>query len=235
MIEALPSWINYFFLLTCLITVLFYYKANGKRINIIIGIAFYALLQSLLAYFGFYQVVDAVPPRVIFVMLPFVAMLAYGLLPTQLSIVISNRNLVRSTYLHSIRILVELTLYHLFLHQMVPELMTFSGRNFDILAGLTAPIMALLYHKNKIGNQVLLIWNFVALALVLFILINAILSAQTPLQQFAFNQPNRAILYFPFILLPSIIVPIVIYSHLTDILILFKKLKNENSFPSTNS
>jgi len=234
MIEILPSWINYLFIITCLITVFLFYKANGKRTKIFIGIVIYACLQSLIAYFGFYQVIDSVPPRVIFVMLPFLAMLAYGLLPTQISIVISVRNLVRSTYLHSIRILVEIILYHLFLQKMIPELMTFAGRNFDILAGLTAPIIAVLYHKKKIGNQILLIWNFIALSLVLFILINAILSVQTPIQQFAFNQPNRAILYFPFILLPSIIVPIVIYSHLTDILILFKKLKNENNFPRTN-
>ena len=235
MIENLPSWINYLFIITCLLTVYLFYQANGKRIKIFIGIAIYACLQSLLAYFGFYQVVDSVPPRVIFVMLPFLAMLAYGLLPTQISIVIASRNLVCSTYLHSIRILIEIILYHLFLQKMIPELMTFNGRNFDILAGLTAPIMALLHHKKKIDNQILLIWNFAALALVLFILINGILSAQIPIQQFAFNQPNRAILYFPFILLPSIIVPIVIYSHLTDILILLKKIKNEDSFPGTNS
>lgn len=234
MIDALPNWINYLFLFTCVLTVVLFYSANGKRLNLLIGIAVYLFIQSLLAYFGFYQNINSSPPRVVFVMFPLFAMLIYGLLPRQLSTAISNRNIVVSTYLHSIRILVELVLYHLYLHKMIPELMTFAGRNFDILAGLTAPIIAHLYQKKKVGNPVLLIWNLIALGLVLFILINAVLSAQTPLQQFAFNQPNLAILYFPYVLLPSIIVPIVIYSHLTDMLILFKKLKNEKRFPNRN-
>jgi len=35
-----------------------------------------------------------------------------------------------------------------------------------------------------------------------------------PIQQFAFEQPNRAVLYFPFIWLPSVVIPIFIFSHL---------------------
>jgi hypothetical protein len=235
MIEQLPNWINYFFVFICLLTLVIFYKANGKPTKLLIVIAVYATLQSVLAYYDFYKAYNSFPPRLIFVVLPFIAMLIYGLLPRQVNSIIKTRNLVTSTYLHSIRILVELILYHLFLQKMVPELMTFQGRNFDILTGLTAPIIAFLYQQKKIGNKLLLIWNFVGLSLVLFILINAILSAETPLQQFAFEQPNRAVLYFPFILLPSIIVPIVIYTHLTDILSLLKKLKNENSFPGRNS
>jgi hypothetical protein len=53
---------------------------------------------------------------------------------------------------------------------------------------------------------------------VCFILINGILSSELPFQQFAFEQPNRAVNFFPFILLPAVIVPIVIWTHITDII-----------------
>jgi len=105
---------------------------------------------------------------------------------------------------------------------LAPELMTFEGRNFDILAGITAPIIGLIYLKNIIGKRLLLVWNFLGLCLVLFIFINGVLSAELPFQQFGFDQPNRAITFFPFILLPSVIVPVVIWTHLTDMIQLWK-------------
>lgn len=45
------------------------------------------------------------------------------------------------------------------------------------------------------------------------IVVVAILSTQTPMQQFGFNQPNRAVLRFPYIYLPTVIVPFVAAAH----------------------
>ena len=54
-----------------------------------------------------------------------------------------------------------------------------------------------------------------------------------PFQKFGFEQPNKAITYFPFILLPALIVPLVIWTHLSDILKLIFELKT--NFKSQNS
>jgi hypothetical protein len=104
-------------------------------------------------------------------------------------------------------------------HKLIPELMTFAGRNFDILSGLTAPIIYFVCFKNSQlkNRKLLLIWNFICLGLLLNIVINALLAAPFPFQQFAFDQPNVAILYFPFTWLPCFIVMIVLYSHLAAI------------------
>lgn len=96
--------------------------------------------------------------------------------------------------------------------------MTFKGRNFDIIMGITAPIVGLLLLIQKLNKKALLVWNYIGLVLILFILANGILSAELPFQQFGFEQPNRGINYFPFILLPATIVPIVIWTHLSDII-----------------
>ena len=117
---------------------------------------------------------------------------------------------------------VEVTLLNLYFDGMVPTLMTFEGMNFDVLAGITAPIVGILLLKGKISRVTLLSWNLVGIILVSTILVIGILSAELPFQQFAFDQPNRAVNYFPFILLPATIVSIVFYTHLTDILILSK-------------
>jgi len=55
-------------------------------------------------------------------------------------------------------------------------------------------------------------------------LINEILSVPSRIQQFGFEQPNVAILYFPYAWLPALIVPMVIFTHLVPIRRLTAKL-----------
>jgi hypothetical protein len=96
--------------------------------------------------------------------------------------------------------------------------MTFEGRNFDILSGLTAPIIYYLYFVKKCVNKnVFITWNLICIGLLLNVVINAILSVPSPFQQFAFEQPNIAILYFPYVWLPSCVVPLVFLSHFVTI------------------
>ncbi len=108
---------------------------------------------------------------------------------------------------------------------MIPELMTFEGRNFDIVVGITAPIIGMLYLNSKISKQGLFVWNVIGLFLVIFIFINGILSSELPFQQFGFEQSNRGINYFSFVLLPATIIPIVIYTHIIDLIKLKKEIK----------
>jgi hypothetical protein len=102
--------------------------------------------------------------------------------------------------------------------------MTFGGYNFDIISGVTAPIVYFLYYmKKKISKRFLLFWNFICLGLLANILIIALLSAKTPFQQLAFEQPNIGVTYFPFVWLPAVIVPIVLFSHIASIRQILKK------------
>ena len=222
MIANLPYWISGLFLFTWFLTLVFFYYSNGKSSSLVLGLLIWSGIQSALAGSGFYQETQGIPPRFGLVLIPILLVLIYGLLPKQQKWVSENRNIKISTFLHTVRLPVEIVLWQLFAYQMVPELMTFEGRNFDILAGITAPIIGLIYLKNIIGKRLLLVWNFLGLCLVLFIFINGVLSAELPFQQFGFDQPNRAITFFPFILLPSVIVPVVIWTHLTDMIQLWK-------------
>lgn len=226
MIEELPNWIEILFVLTCVITLVLFHYANGKPWLLTIAIVVWSIIQSVLAYSGFYLETDKIPPRFALVLIPLTLFLILGLTPKALSWMHKTRNTKISTLLHTIRVPVEIVLLYLFIHKMIPELMTFEGRNFDILAGLTAPIVGLLYLKNRISKKVLILWNIVGLILVSFILTNGILSAELPFQQFAFDQPNKGINYFPFVLLPATIVPIVIYTHITDIIKLRREIKS---------
>lgn len=224
MIEQLPNWINLVFLATTMITIGLFHIANNRPWKVTSVIIILAILQSILSYVGFYQKNDGFPPRFVLLLLPSIAMIIYGLRKDSLAWLEKHRNQQWSTFLHIVRIPVEIILLFLFMHDMIPELMTFEGRNFDILAGLTAPIMVFLLAKNKLSRRALAAWNVICLCLVSFIVVNALLSAELPFQQFAFDQPNKAIIYFPFALLPAIIVPIVIHTHISDFILQRRKV-----------
>lgn len=118
--------------------------------------------------------------------------------------------------IHILRIVVELVLYQLFLENKVPKLMTFQGWNFDILIGISALIILTyqLISKQKIDRRILIIWNIIGIVFLLFIVSLAILSSPLPIQQLAFEQPNIAVLEFPYCFLPTCVVPIVLISHI---------------------
>lgn len=92
--------------------------------------------------------------------------------------------------------------------------MTFESRNFDVLSGLSAPLVYYYgFVKRQLPRGVLIVWNVVFLGLLLNIVFMAALSVPSPFQQLAFEQPNVAILYFPFVWLPSVVVLLVLLAH----------------------
>ncbi len=196
---------------------------------ILIGLIIWLVIQALLSLKNVYNTdTNSFPPKIMLL----------GILPTILTIVtlfvtskgrhfIDTLPLKNLTYLNIVRIPVEIILFWLFLNKAVPELMTFEGRNFDIIAGITAPFIAYFgLTKTKINRQIILIWNVICLVLLINIVVNALFSTPSPIQKFAFEQPNIAVLNFPFSWLPTFIVPIVLFGHLASIRQLLKQNTN---------
>lgn len=229
--ETLPGHVSITFILTVFLTVgfLFYavkisvfQTAAAKTLIFLVGFGLF--FQMMLARGGFYQATGGLPPRVMLT----------GVFPALLTILLfflfARQSLIDHlplkilTLLHVVRIPVELVLLWLFREKLVPVQMTFEGWNFDILIGLSAPVVVWLGFRGKKINRPLLIgWHLIGLGFLLNIVTIAVLSFPFPLQQFAFNQPNRAIIYFPFIWLPTIVVPIVLFSHLVCLRQLLKR------------
>ncbi|WP_410222011.1 hypothetical protein [Pedobacter sp.] len=226
---------TFIFWLTTLVTFAFFIvilknadEQTGKRntLKVTSFLILWLIVQAILTLKNVYSNdINSIPPKI----------LVFGILPPVLTTCIlfitkGGRRLIDSlplkqiTYLHIIRIPIEVVLYGLFLNKMIPELMTFEGRNFDIITGITAPLIAYYgFSRKMLSRKIILIWNFICLGLLINIIINAFLSAPSPLQKFAFDQPNTAILHFPFSWLPTFIVPIVLFGHLVAIRQLLKK------------
>ncbi|MET7259253.1 hypothetical protein [Dyadobacter fermentans] len=173
--------------------------------------------QILLGINGFYLDATSIPPHLAWAIGPPMIFIAY-LAIFQRRMLTETSSLKYLTLLHTTRITVELALFYLYQMGEIPKLMTFEGSNPDILSGITAPLVWLAYRKGIVGNKGLLTWNIVCLALLFNIVVHAILSAPTPFQQFAFDQPNVGLLKAPYVLLPAFIVPAVLFSHVVAIL-----------------
>lgn len=239
MIKNLPTYISIVFGMTTIVTLVLFFltikNSNSKKtqqnsVKIIIGLTIWLIIQAVLTHNNIYNSdMNSFPPKI----------LLLGILPTFLVIAIlfatqkgrqfvDSLPLINLTYLNIVRVPVELVLFWLFLNKTIPELMTFEGRNFDIIAGITAPIIA--YYgltKRKISRTGILTWNFICLGLLINIVANAFLSMPSPIQKFAFDQPNIAILNFPISWLPTFVVPIILFGHLTSIRQLLTQKQND--------
>lgn len=215
--EQLPVFASILFIIiTVLAAVIFYYASGKNKIAIAILIG-WVIIQSIVGLSGFFTVTDTIPPRFpLLIIPPFLAIILL-FVTSKGKMFIDTIEIKYLPLLHSLRIGVEIVLYWLFLYKLMPQLMTFEGRNFDIISGLTAPVVYFLGSRGRLSNRFLLYWNIACFAILIFTVTNGILSVPSIVQQFAFDQPNTAVLYFPFILLPGLIVPLVLFSHLAAI------------------
>jgi len=224
MIDALPFYVTVVFALTTLLTLGFFLRSfssirpPGVPSQLLtFAIPFWMLLTGVLALGGFYQRYQFVPPRVFgFAILPALLLITlYFFLFRQ--VFIDRLSLRLLTLLHVVRIPVELVLLWLMQAGLIPRIMTFEGLNFDILSGLSAPIIYWLAFRGQVQTKLLIVWNMVALALLVNIVVIAVLSFPSPMQKLGLEQPNVGITYFPFIWLASIIVPVVLFAHLASL------------------
>lgn len=229
MIENLPSYIFILFILTVIVTLcIFYWVMKSSNIEstqksaskVILVLLVWLIIQAILSLNNIYSIdMNSLPPKIfLFGVLPNFLLIIFLLITKKGRCFIDTLPIKILTYIHLVRIPVEIVLWWLFLNKTIPEIMTFEGRNFDIIAGITAPIIAYFgFTKNKIKKPIFLIWNFICLGLLINIGVIGFLSAPTPLQKFAFDQPNIALLHFPFSWLVSFIVPMVLFAHLVSI------------------
>lgn len=225
MLSESPFFLVLFFLIAAAACLWLFYNAlktigNKPALAIILALLGWTVLQSILGYLGCYRHYENVPPK----------LLLYGILPITTAIAVmlmyapTRKNLIKIniealTWIHIIRIPVELCLFWLFLVKMIPQQMTFEGKNFDILSGLSVPFV--IYYgirKRRVNRIFLLWWNIISLLSLLTIITIAVLSAPFPFQQLGTLQPNVAIFYFPFVLLPTLIAPIVLLAQLIGII-----------------
>ena len=230
MLPNIPNSLLYLFLLTtilCLYLVFKIIKSSqvSQKYAVYICLAFVLWLgvQAVLTLNGIYtSSPNSFPPKItIMGIFPMFILILLLFTFSKTRKVIDTFSLESLAYLNVVRIPVEIALFWLFLNKAIPEIMTFEGRNFDIIAGLSAPILVYFYKKG-LNPKLFITWHIISLMLLLNIVFIAIFSGASPFQKFGFEQPNIAIVNFPFSWLATFIVPMVLFGHLASIRILSK-------------
>jgi hypothetical protein len=246
MLTKVSFWVSFCFIITTLLCALIVYyslvqskaKTTRAKSNIIlIGIVAWLALQMVLGATGVYaNYINAMPPYIfLFGVLPALIGMCYLFFSTKGKAFVQTLPLEYITNIHIVRIPVEFVLCCLFFENVLPKGMTFFGYNYDIIIGITAPIISFLHFKQKaVSRNTLLVWNCIGLLFLLHVVIIGILSAPISIQQLNFSHPNIAVLYFPFNWLITFIVPIVLFCHIASIVKLLQPSTNEVAIPTVS-
>jgi len=223
-----------FCLITLLVVFTFHQAVKGSRFFACL-VSIWIAVQCGVALAGYFKITDTIFPRLSIVVVPPAALMAWLFLTRPGKALMDGMNLDLLTMLHVVRTPMGLVLYCSFIDKMLPYEMTFAGGNFDILSGLTAPCIYYLGIMRKgVQWQLLVMWNFICLGLLLNELFRAVLSAPFFFQTIGIDQPNVLVLQFPFVLLPGVVVPIILCAHLVAIRNLVKAHWQEPKFVSSS-
>ena len=225
--EHLPEYVGLLIGLTAVLAIyLFWRSAYYSRSFIWIAVVWVAI-QTILGLSGFYHLSIDTPPNMPMLVAPPTLLILGLFLTGKGRIFIDRLNTARLTLVHSVAIFVELVFYLLFLYRYVPKIMTFEGFNFDLLSGITAPLVYYYgFVRMKLNRPVLIAWNLICLLLVINASAFAVLSLPPGFRHIGAEQPDLALGVFPFTLVPAVIVPLVLFSHLAALRHLI--IKNNN-------
>ncbi len=178
------------------------------------ALALWLAVTAGLARAGVFRHFDALPPRVmVAAMTCTVALVAFSRGASGRRFV-AAASLVGITALQCFRVPVEMALHALYTRDLVPVQMTWSGRNLDVLVGLTAPVVALAFHRGVVGRRGLAAWHLASLAMLVNIVATAAMSFPGPLRRFHEGVSAAVVAEAPFVWLPALLVPVAAASHL---------------------
>jgi hypothetical protein len=185
-----------------------------------LGLIGWLALTGSLAIRGFFQDWSRLPPRMLPApLVPLIGGLLLLFYSRQMRALLAATPLQWPIYLQSFRIVMEIILWLLFVQHRAPVLMTFEGRNVDILVGLTAiPVGYFCFVRKSWPRQVALWWNVIGVLVLLNVVVHAQLATPSPFRVFVTDPPVTFIGDWPYIWLPGFLVPLAWLMHAASII-----------------
>lgn len=211
---------------------------SNKRKTILFGTAAtiigWAAISGTLAWLGFFSDFESMPPKLfinLFVPLAIILALVFSKKFSQFLQTVPPAWLL---YIKGFRVFVEILLWMLFIDNLFPIHLTFEGRNWDVIAGITGPIFAYICFGNgRMNINLAIIYNFFGLALLFNIVAMAILSMPLPFRYFMNEPSNVIVATFPIIWLPGLLVPLAYSMHFFSLKQLFSMKKGKQKIGAT--
>lgn len=193
-------------------------RGRGAAAGIAAALGAWLALTGALAGAGVFADFSRMPPR-----------LLLAIVAPLITLVILGRSAAVGCWLdaappawlvhpQAFRVVMELILWQLFMAGVLPVIMTFEGRNVDIVVGLSAPLIGWLCFGRRLWSpRVAVWWNVAGIMILLNVVLHAQLSAPTPYRRIIADPPPTLIAHLPWIWLPAFLVPLAWGLHLLSI------------------
>ena len=191
-------------------------EATGRRrrtVRVAGAVLAWLLITAIVAASGVLRRFDATPP-------PFAGLLL-AIVIVGIAVPCSSLGtlLVRGLPLWALvgfqvfRFPLELLMHRAYVEGLMPVQMSYSGRNYDIVSGITAGALALWLGRGRAPRWVVTTWNILGFVLLVNIVTIAIVS--TPLFRWFGNERlNTFVTYPPFVWLPAVLVVAALMGHI---------------------
>jgi len=190
-------------------------RATTVRVSVTTSIAAVVWMAAtwVAAQSGVLRKWDQAPPPFAILVVAIVVlaiMIAYGRVGQQIARYLPLWALVA---VQAFRLPLELAMHELTERGIMPEQMTYTGRNFDIVTGATAILVAWAVASGRGGPRLVIAWNLLGLALLVNVVTIAMLSTPA-IRYFGDDRLNVFVTYPPYVWLPAVMVLAALAGHL---------------------
>lgn len=188
------------------------------------GIAAAIILPIWLAYVGLLSYMGVAadagrrPPGIAFIVLPTILFIALALVRGRLGARIAASIPVALLIgAQTFRIGVELILHRAWQDGLAPHMLTYEGANFDILIGVSAPIVAWAVWRGRLTARWAIAWNIAGLLMLANVIARSAVTAPGPFLMIQAEVPNLVVGTFPYTFIPGFLAPLAIALHVLAI------------------
>lgn len=193
------------------------YLPRNYKIPAIVVLAVWLAYGGIIGYTGVMANASTLPPGLFYMLAPIIMLAVFMARSRVGETVALSFPLWLLMGMESFRLVVEIFLHQLWMDGQLPKMLTYQGANFDILIGISAPIVAWFLISRRISNLTALVWNVIGIAMLGNVAVRAVLTSPGPLHFISTEVPNVAIGTFPFTYIPGLMVPLALMLHVLSI------------------
>ena len=194
-------------------------QTNRLQIALALGAVAWLALTLWVAASGALCQFERQPPPMLFLAAAVFALAGWIAFSWVGDLVVRHTSWMALVGLQGFRLPLELLMHRAYVEGLMPVQMSYSGRNFDIVTGMTAVVLAWALASVRVPRSVIWTWNIMGMVLLVIILAIAIASMPT-FALFGMDRLNVWVADPPFVWLPAVLVLTALAGHL----VVFRKL-----------
>jgi hypothetical protein len=195
-------------------------RARALQMELLLGAVAWMALTLLVAAGGLLRQFDRRPPPMLLLVIAVFALAGWLAFSGTGEAVVHHASWMALVGLQTFRLPLEMLMHRAYVEGVMPIQMSYSGRNFDIVTGVTAVVLAIALATTAVPRWVIAVWN--ALGTVLLANILAVAIASMPMfRLFGVDRLNVWVAEPPFVWLASVLVLTALAGHL----LIFRKLQ----------